>query len=159
MGGYGAVIERGTVVSRTDTGYRVKSLSREGIVTLPLETQTGRDLQIGDDVYYFMFDDGRGMIVTDEMQGGTEKPGPPGEQGPQGEIGPPGEKGDKGDTGAEGAQGAPGKDGAPGEPGEPGKTVKMARRESLVKTARQEMTVRTAKMENRARTARPVRMA
>lgn len=55
--------ERGKV-SKKKTGplYKVESYTRDGITTRWIEAVQG-EYQIGDDVYFFMFDDGRGMIV------------------------------------------------------------------------------------------------
>ena len=59
----GTVIERGTVLSETDGGYTVKSITRPGVETLPLETLPGASFAAGDSVYFFAFPDGHGVIL------------------------------------------------------------------------------------------------
>lgn len=61
---YGAVIEQGRVIAPEGGGYRVESLSRPGIRTLPLQAAHGEVFSPGDLVYFFMFRDGRGMIIS-----------------------------------------------------------------------------------------------
>ena len=61
---YGAVIERGKVISPEGGGYRVESLSRPGIKTLPLQALHGEIFAPGDLVYFFMFSDGKGAIIS-----------------------------------------------------------------------------------------------
>lgn len=61
---YGAAIERGKVVGLENGRYIVESLTREGIITPPMEAMDGQTYQAGDTVYFFMFDDGQGRIVT-----------------------------------------------------------------------------------------------
>lgn len=58
---YGAVIERGKIVSASGGGYVVKSLTRDGITTLPLAAAGTHT--VGETVYYCMFDDGEGKIL------------------------------------------------------------------------------------------------
>lgn len=61
---YGASIERGAVESIEDGGYRVASFTRDGITTPPLKTMNETDaLSIGDRVFFFLFDDGDGLII------------------------------------------------------------------------------------------------
>ncbi|MCE5344524.1 MAG: hypothetical protein LLF96_13210 [Eubacteriales bacterium] len=61
---YGAQIERGTVTEKTAAGYRVKSLSRPGITTPVLPAAQGMEADVGDNVCFFMFEDGTGAILT-----------------------------------------------------------------------------------------------
>ncbi len=59
-----AWIERGTVAEITEEGYRVNSIDRPGIVTPPLLT-TGKEMYTtGDKVYFFLFRDGTGKILS-----------------------------------------------------------------------------------------------
>ena len=60
----GALIERGRVIEKTDTGYRVKSLTRDGITTPPIPAMGEAEHQAGSLVYFFVFGDGRGMILA-----------------------------------------------------------------------------------------------
>ena len=59
---YGVAIERGRIFVTPD-GARVVSLSREGITTPPLPILSGQTVTEGELVYFFMFDDGRGLII------------------------------------------------------------------------------------------------
>lgn len=54
--------ERGKVYGKDDKLYKVGSHTRDGIMTRWIEAVQGQ-YDIGDDVYFFMFDDGRGMIL------------------------------------------------------------------------------------------------
>ncbi len=58
---YGAVIERGTVVSTDGDTCIVESAERSGIVTLEFKNRGG--WQVGDHVYMFLFQDGTGEIL------------------------------------------------------------------------------------------------
>ena len=60
----GAAVERGKIIS-TQGGYTVESLTRSGVVTLPLETlyETAEVYAVDDMVYFFAFDDGHGAIL------------------------------------------------------------------------------------------------
>ena len=60
---FGAVVERGIVLSVSDAGARIASLSRSGIETPPLPAILGMAVCVGDYVYYFMFDDGTGRVI------------------------------------------------------------------------------------------------
>lgn len=62
--GHGAAIERGQVVTIAPEGARIKSLTRDGITTPPLPTMEGLTIQTGELVYFFLFDDGRGMVIA-----------------------------------------------------------------------------------------------
>ncbi len=62
---YGALLERGAIDSIQDRRYRVKSFSRDGVVSPPIKAINDSDAySIGDKVYFFMFDDGDGMILA-----------------------------------------------------------------------------------------------
>lgn len=55
--------ERGKVCEKKNGPlYKVESYTRDGIVSRWIEAVQG-EYQIGDNVYFFMFDDGRGMIL------------------------------------------------------------------------------------------------
>lgn len=58
---YGARIERGIIVHAKDGMYEVKSLTRDGIITPPIKGNGNYDA--GDCVYFFIFDDGNGMVI------------------------------------------------------------------------------------------------
>ena len=70
---YGAPIERGAIVSIEGNVYRIASYSRDGVTTPPIKAITDFDIYqdgvpvrrygAGDKVYFFMFDDGNGMIL------------------------------------------------------------------------------------------------
>lgn len=77
---YGAIIERGEITGMENGGYIVKSLSRHGVTTPPIPAQEAikeiivdgehavhieyETYAAGDRVYFFMFDDGRGMVIA-----------------------------------------------------------------------------------------------
>lgn len=61
---YGAYIERGVIDAEAQNGYKVKSLSREGIITPALPALNGTIYHVGDYVYFFVFDDGHGAILA-----------------------------------------------------------------------------------------------
>lgn len=73
-GKYGAAIERGTIQKAEGGKYTVKSLTRDGIVTPPIPalplmqgTENGYEAisyAAGDRVYFFLFEDGNGMILA-----------------------------------------------------------------------------------------------
>lgn len=60
----GAMIERGRVKEVTVAGARVESLTRPGIVTMPLQTIDGSTVSDGDAVFFFEYEDGQGMILA-----------------------------------------------------------------------------------------------
>ena len=59
----GAMIERGYVAEVTEDGYRIQSDTRYGVLTPALKGLTNDTYAAGEIVYYFMFCDGRGMII------------------------------------------------------------------------------------------------
>lgn len=61
---YGAVIERGIIQSATDEGYTVESLDRRGIVTPPIPAIHDESYTVGNTVYFFLFRDGTGRIIS-----------------------------------------------------------------------------------------------
>lgn len=67
---YGAVIERGRVISAKDGKAIVETLERRGIVSLELRAMDGESLAVGDHVYFFLFSDGHGCILGKEPEGG-----------------------------------------------------------------------------------------
>lgn len=59
------VIERGQVVETGANGYAIQSLDRDGIKTPPLKAlEEGQSYSVGDKVYYFIFKDGTGRIIS-----------------------------------------------------------------------------------------------
>lgn len=61
---YGANIERGIIVEVCEDGYKVQSLTRDGIMTPAIQSVSGASFEAGDRIYFFMFDDGHGMILA-----------------------------------------------------------------------------------------------
>ena len=61
---YGATIERGFIAEVCEDGYRVKSYTRDGIMTPALPSASGAAYKAGDRVYFFVFDDGHGAILA-----------------------------------------------------------------------------------------------
>ena len=72
---YGAPIERGRVKDVTQEGARVESLSRPGITTPPIKAIQGTEVQADDTVCFFMFSDGKGMIIAKAEDGQTSNSG------------------------------------------------------------------------------------
>ena len=60
----GAMIERGEITAITDREYIVTSFSRAGIETPPLNALNDAEYDVGDHVYFFMFPDGDGRIIS-----------------------------------------------------------------------------------------------
>lgn len=62
-----AGIERGRIVDARDGAFKVSSYSRGGVISRYLHVlQQGLETDspgVGDEVYFFMFPDGRGMIL------------------------------------------------------------------------------------------------
>lgn len=61
---YGAAIERGRIYAHTEEGYAVESFDRPGLITPPLRAADGASFAQRDCVYFFMFDDGHGAILS-----------------------------------------------------------------------------------------------
>lgn len=61
---YGASIERGQIAEVCAQGYKVASYTRNGIITPAIPAIGGTPYAVGDRVYYFLFDDGHGAILT-----------------------------------------------------------------------------------------------
>lgn len=61
---YGAVVERGEIVSVSSDAYTVRSLDRSGIIPLPTTTIGLETYSVGDIVYFFVFGDGTGRILS-----------------------------------------------------------------------------------------------
>jgi len=60
---YGAHVERG-IITFTDNGmHTVKSFCRDGLSISGLPAIGGAIFNIGDRVYFFIFDDGTGLIL------------------------------------------------------------------------------------------------
>lgn len=64
MNSNGAIIEQGIVHEVTDDGYRVESYTRSGLLTPAIPALPGAAFQAGDRVFYFMFNDGCGLILA-----------------------------------------------------------------------------------------------
>ncbi len=60
---YGAIIERGKVLTATEAGYTVVSLDRDGIESTLISAIHNETYTVGDMVYFFIFRDGTGKIV------------------------------------------------------------------------------------------------
>ena len=59
-----ARIERGAITEAVGTGYRVASYGRAPLVTPPLKPLfSGVSFTAGDQVFFFLFDDGDGRIL------------------------------------------------------------------------------------------------
>ena len=65
MDAYGALIERGVILSAEADGYRVESFARDGVITPPIPAINDTEYTVGDRVYFFLFDDGRGSVLMD----------------------------------------------------------------------------------------------
>lgn len=62
---YGAALERGVIEKIENGKYRVSSLTRDGIASMPIKSINETDTySIGDKVYFFLFDDGDGLILS-----------------------------------------------------------------------------------------------
>jgi len=59
---YGAIIERGEVMTEDSGKYTVKSFDRDGIITPPITAITD-SYDVGDHVFFFLFRDGSGRIL------------------------------------------------------------------------------------------------
>lgn len=55
-------IDRGRISGKDGTLYRVESYTRGGVLSRWIEAVQG-EYALNDSVYFFMFDDGRGMIL------------------------------------------------------------------------------------------------
>lgn len=64
------MVERGRVIEVSERGARVESFTRVGIVAPPLSALTGEMVELGDFVYFFLFEDGTGMILGRFHTGG-----------------------------------------------------------------------------------------
>lgn len=61
---YGTIIERGQITEVTGNGCKVRSFDRDGIVTPPIEPITEETFSVDDYVYFFLFPDGKGRIIS-----------------------------------------------------------------------------------------------
>lgn len=69
---FGADIDRGTVVRKTDEGlFIVKSWERDGVLTLPLPAPHGAE--VGESVLFCEFADGQGVILCGMNDTGKEE--------------------------------------------------------------------------------------
>lgn len=63
-----AAIERGRIIDARDGAFKVSSYARGGVISRYLHTlQSGLETEpfgVGDEVYFFMFPDGRGLILA-----------------------------------------------------------------------------------------------
>lgn len=57
-----AAIERGIIMRTNNQEYVVESFTRDGIITPPIPAAIA-GLSVGDCVYFFLFDDGQGLII------------------------------------------------------------------------------------------------
>lgn len=60
----GAMIERGRVIEKNGTDYKVLSLTRDGITSPPIPAIGTAGYATGDLVYFFLFEDGSGAIIA-----------------------------------------------------------------------------------------------
>ncbi len=60
---YGALLERGRVLSVSEDGAAVESLERGNVTSPPLAFPESLALAPGDTVYFCLFDDGDGLIL------------------------------------------------------------------------------------------------
>jgi hypothetical protein len=61
---FGATIERGWVVEKIGTAYRVASLTRDGIISPPIPAMGTGEYTADELVYFFLFEDGTGAILA-----------------------------------------------------------------------------------------------
>lgn len=61
---FGAKIERGKILAAEEGGYIVASTDRPGIETGPLTPISENTYTAGDAVYFFVFPDGTGKIIS-----------------------------------------------------------------------------------------------
>ena len=59
---YGAMIERGEILTESSGMYTVKSFDREGVITPPIPAISD-SYDVGDHVFFFLFRDGSGRIL------------------------------------------------------------------------------------------------
>lgn len=59
----GATIERGRVLSVQNGRAIIESITRPGIITMPLGVTGGVTVSQGDAVFYFEFEDGCGLML------------------------------------------------------------------------------------------------
>ena len=59
---YGAIIERGEVLTEESAVYTVKSYDRDGVITPPIKAISD-SYDVGDRVFFFLFRDGSGRIL------------------------------------------------------------------------------------------------
>lgn len=61
---FGTNIERGIIAEVCEQGYKVRSISRDGILTPEIPGISGATFSVGDRVYFFIFEDGHGAIIA-----------------------------------------------------------------------------------------------
>lgn len=59
---FGAIIERGEILTEESAMYTVKSFDRDGLITPPIKA-IADSYDVGDHVFFFLFRDGSGMII------------------------------------------------------------------------------------------------
>ena len=59
---YGAIIERGVILTEESGAYTVQSFDRENVVTPPI-TALSDSYDVGNRVFFFLFNDGSGRIL------------------------------------------------------------------------------------------------
>ena len=62
-GSYGAVIERGVILTADVGAYTVKSYSRDGVTTPKIRAIGDKTYSVGQWVFFFLFDDGTGRVL------------------------------------------------------------------------------------------------
>lgn len=58
-----AYIERGEITQVTQDGYCLKSYGRSGLEVRYIPALGGAEYKTGDRVYFFIFTDGKGLII------------------------------------------------------------------------------------------------
>lgn len=64
MSEYGAPVERGIILEATGAGYKVQSLTRDGITSPDIPAIGTNTFSVGDKVFFFLFDDGGGGVLS-----------------------------------------------------------------------------------------------
>ena len=67
----GAKIERGRILARESEGYIIASIDRPGIQSGPIQPITDESYTVGQTVYFFLFPDGTGFVLSGLSGGGA----------------------------------------------------------------------------------------